>query len=107
MSDWEGVTPLPFLFEDQMKKPQYMRNTKTGKVCVYSKTIIEEMPWYEAITDEPQPEQTQPEPEQESVAAEKTKRKSWKDALAAKAVELDAPVTEESKAAEGQPAEEA
>lgn len=71
-----------------MKKPSYMRNTKTGKVVVYNKSIIEEMPWYEAIVDEPQPEQAQEEP----VAAEKTKRRTWKDAVAEKAATLTDPV---------------
>lgn len=82
-----------------MKKPQYMRNTKTGKVCVYNKSIIEEMPWYEAITDEPQPEQTQEEP----AAAEKPKRKNWKDAMAEKAKELERNPNEEASVGEAQP----
>ena len=63
-----------------------MRNTKTGKVIVFNQSIIDEMPWYEPIIEEdPQPEQ----PVQETVAAEKPKRKSWKDAVAEKAAQLE------------------
>jgi len=84
MSLGGGNTP-PFFILTSMTKPKLMRNTKTGKVCVYNKSVIDEMPWYEPIVDEPQPEQIP----QESAAVETPKRKSWKHALAAKAAELE------------------
>lgn len=63
-----------------------MRNTRTGRVVVYHAGVIEEMPWYEPVVEtEAQPEQ----PQEEAVAAEKPKRKSWKDAVAEKAQQLD------------------
>ena len=72
-----------------------MRNTRTGKVVVYHPAIIEEMPWYEAIVDEePQPEQ----PQEEAAAAEKPKRKTWKDAVAEKAAQLDESAPQEPEA---------
>jgi hypothetical protein len=85
-------------------KPKNMRNTRTGKVIVYNPYLIEEMPWYEPIIEEEtQPEQVPSEP----VAAEKPKRKTWKDAVAEKAQEL-APAAEEPAAQEdGDKAEQA
>lgn len=77
-----------------------MRNTRTGKVVVYNPYLIEEMPWYEPILDEePQPEQ----PQQEAAAAEKPKRKTWKDAMADKAKELEGNPNEEASVGEAQP----
>lgn len=83
-----GVKPHPFLL---FMKPKFknMRNTRTGKVVVYNPYLIEEMPWYEPIPDEEtQPEQVQEEP----AAAEKPKRKTWKDAVAEKAQALETTV---------------
>ena len=75
-----------------------MRNTRTGKVVVYNPYLIEEMPWYEPIADEEtQPEQPQ-ETESETSPAEKPKRKTWKDAGADKAAQLEEPAPQEPEA---------
>ena len=61
-----------------------MINTKTGKVCVYDQSVIDDMPWYQAVV-ESQQETVQEEP----TVAEKPKRKTWKDAVAEKAKTLE------------------
>ena len=66
---------------------------------MYNKSVIEEMPWYELIVDEPQPEQIP----QESAAVETPKRKNWKQALAAKAAELERSHDEETGLGKTQP----
>lgn len=75
-----------------------MRNTKTGKVLVYNKDIINEMPWYEPIVEESQPEQLP----DEAVLIEKPKRKTWKDAIAEKAQKLEGAANEEASLGETQ-----
>lgn len=78
-----------------------MRNTRTGKVVVYNPYLIEEMPWYEPIIEEEtQPEQPQDESAEtaETAPAEKPKRKTWKDAVAEKAAQLEEPAPQEPEA---------
>lgn len=85
-----------------------MINTRTQMVSVFDERVIEERPWYVAYEEgaeipadptaqAPAVEEAQPE------VAEKPKRKTWKDAVAEKAQELEGASNEETGVAEAQP----
>ena len=61
-------------------KPKTMKNTRTGKVVVYDKTLIAEMPWYEPIIDEAQSEPVAALPEVQPIEIEGAKKVHWKTA---------------------------
>ena len=83
-----------------------MINTRSGMVSVFDESVIEERPWYVSY-NEGDPIPTDPTVKHESLAvelieevvateevaseepSEKPKRKNWKDAMAAKAQELE------------------
>jgi hypothetical protein len=88
-----------------------MINTRTQMVSVFDERVIEERPWYVAYeegapipadpTAEPQVQAEEAPAEEET--ADKPKRKSWKDAVAEKAKELEAEPSAEEPAAEAAP----